>query len=106
MSGQKTTFVFIFPPYWSDYKFHYHLGVGYVQAFLEEKGIDSLQYVPKKAVTPPLLVEEVLSLNPEFIGFTCYDSNYYMVKMLAHLFKRERHNLPIIVGGPTATFSD
>jgi radical SAM superfamily enzyme YgiQ (UPF0313 family) len=106
MYAEKATIVFIFPPYWSDYYFHYHLGVGYIQAFLHERGIDSLQYVPKKAVTLSSLVKEVLSLDPEFIGFTCYDSNYYIIKSLAHSFKKEKPDVPIIVGGPTATFSD
>lgn len=106
MSTGKTTCLFIFPPYRGDHEFHHHLGVGYIQAYLEEKGIDSLQYVPQRATTPSSLVEEIRELDPEFIGFTCYDSNYYIVKSLAHLIKKKGPETPIVVGGPTATFSD
>jgi radical SAM superfamily enzyme YgiQ (UPF0313 family) len=106
MITDEAAIAFIFPPYATDYEFRYHLGVGYIQAHLDEKGIYSVQYVPKIAKAPSQVIDDVLKLRPEFIGFTCYDSNYYIVKSLAHLFKMKRPEIPIVIGGPTATFSD
>lgn len=98
--------LFIFPPSRSDYRFRFHLGVGYIQAYLEDKGISSSQYVPQKRVTLPNMVDNILRHKPEIVGFTCYDSNYYIIKSISRLLKKRKPNLPIVIGGPTATFSD
>jgi len=98
--------LFIFPPSRSDYRFRFHLGVGYIQAYLEDKKISSSQYVPQRRGTLRNIIDDILRYQPEIVGFTCYDSNYYIVKSIARLLKRRKPDLPIVLGGPTATFSD
>jgi len=100
------TFLFVFPPSRSDYTFRFHLGVGYIQAYLKDRGINAPQYVPKKRMPLPKMVDDILKHKPEVVGFTCYDSNYYIIKSIARLLKNSKPDLPVVIGGPTATFSD
>jgi hypothetical protein len=40
------------------------------------------------------------------VGLSCYDVNYHLVRTLAQQLKRQAPAIPIVVGGPSATFSD
>lgn len=86
--------------------FEYHLGVGYIQAYLQEKGITSVQVVQREKINLYDFIEKILSYNPKIVGFTCYDANYYLVKIIAKLLKSRKSRILIIAGGPTPTFSD
>ncbi|MEW6455162.1 MAG: radical SAM protein [Acidobacteriota bacterium] len=98
--------IFIFPPEAAKKDFLHHLGVGYIQAFLKKREIDSIQYVPEERLSVESLVEEVLDFGPIFIGFTVFDFNYYLVKIISKKLKQRNKSIQILAGGPTATFSD
>jgi len=106
MTLGNSSIVFIFPPQQSDYEFRHHLGAGYIQAYLSERGISSSQYVPEGGVTLSSFAHHVVEQGNEFVGFTCYDTNYYMVKSIAQRIKKENPAIMVLAGGPTATFSD
>lgn len=96
--------LFVFPPAPTEGTFNFHLGAGYVQAFLQQHGFTTDQVTTSKKITVPEIVEEIFQYNPDVIGFTCYDWNYYYVRLLVRVLKR-KGNPKIVVGGPTATFS-
>lgn len=106
MGKEKYEIVFVFPPSPYGRFFKCHLGVGYVQAYLEERGTPSIQYTTAKHMNVETLVKELVNLSSNIIGFTCYDSNYYNVRILANQIKNKKPDTLIIAGGPTATFSD
>ncbi len=97
---------FVFLPESSKKDFVYHLGVAYIQAFLKKREIESFQFVPEVRMSVEDCVEGILLFDPDLVGFTVYDYNYYLVKVLSRNIKIKRKDLPIILGGPSPTFSD
>ena len=105
MMCEKKDLVFYFPVA-EVQKYHEpHLGAAYIQAFLKTKGIISTQVLPANHAGPQIIARTILSKQPSLVGMTCYDSNYYYTKLVARQIKKLRPDMPIIVGGPTATFS-
>lgn len=96
--------VFLFPD--EQGNFLYHLGVGYILSYLRKKGIFAESFVS----TAYLGLKDILTLinnkRPNFIGFTCFNTNYFLVKIIAEHIKRDNPGIKIIVGGPSATFYD
>lgn len=85
---------------------NYHLGAGYIRSFLKQNGILSSQLLSDNQIKLEEIKENILKSNVKIIGFTCFDSNYYTIKIISEKLKKENHNLFIVLGGPTATFSD
>jgi len=102
--------VLLFPYYVGDTFFHllfdWHLGAAYIQAYLKERSIFSFQFTYKTPITLGEIADKVLEHNPKVVGFTCYDVNYYFVKLISRELKKRDKNITIILGGPSATFSD
>lgn len=97
---------FIFLPEAIKKDFVCHLGVAYIQAYLKKKGIESHQFVPEERIGIEECAERIIDLDPPLVGFTIYDYNYYLVKLISKNIKMKRRDLPILAGGPSATFSD
>lgn len=101
--------LFLFPNFEEDFSiltFAYHLGTGYILAYLKDKGIHATQFIHKEPIGLDELTEKILKQRPKIVGLTCYDTNYYFVKLISQLLKKKDPRLIIIIGGPTATFSD
>ncbi len=84
----------------------YHLGASYIQAHLKRHSIDSRQFIQPADINLKEWVQQVLAVGSRIIGFTCYDDNYYISKLLAQQLKHLHPELIIIFGGPTASFLD
>lgn len=110
MQESKTSeILFIFPVHSLAYKqdsFRSYIGSSYIQAFLKQKGVTTRQFYQARNLTVTGTVEEILNCHAGMIGFTCYDTNYYYVKLLTSAIKKADPRRTIIAGGPTATFSD
>jgi radical SAM superfamily enzyme YgiQ (UPF0313 family) len=101
--------IFVFPPYNSGYQMDSYLpclGATYIQAYLKTKGVESLQFVEKRPHTVDDTARMICDYETDFVGFTCYDTNYYLVKILAQAIKRIAPSRHVLVGGPAATSSD
>jgi len=98
--------VFALPPSSTNDFFSYHLGAGYIRSYLKQHGIGTHQFATSRNMTIPELVTGILEYEPETVGFTCYDANYNYLRILARMLKKKDPHLRIVVGGPTATFSD
>lgn len=102
--------LFLFPSFkeedFSSFVLAYHLGAGYILAYLQKKGIYVTQFINKEPIGLDGLTDKILKQRPKIVGFTCYDANYYFVKLISQLLKKKNPKLTIMVGGPTATFSD
>lgn len=97
--------IFVFPPEATESSFIYYLGAGYIRAYLKEHGIECEQFTTSKRMTVPDIVNTIMELNPSVVGFTCYDTNYAFVRILAKALKKKQSDIIILMGGPTATFS-
>lgn len=108
LKKNKLDFLTVFPhvDFPSSLRFYYHLGVGYIHSYLAEKGIHSHSYISSSPLRLTEAVEEILSFSPRIVGFTCYDVNYYIIKLISRELKRRNKKILIAIGGPTATFSD
>lgn len=104
MAVKRPEILFIFPHI--DRTFCYHLGASYIIAYLKQRGIYSKLFVCYESIGLNELIERVLAEQPRILGFTCYDTNYYFVKLISQHIKIKKPDLMIIAGGPTATFSD
>ena len=96
---------FVFPPALAEDTIVHHLGSGYIRAYLQKHGIETSQCATLKKMTIPEIVAGILKYKPEIVGFTCYDTNYAFVRLLATMVKKKDPDLKIVLGGPTATFS-
>lgn len=106
MVVKTSEIAFMFPPATDEVLSKHHLGVAYIQAFLKKNGITSEQVIPAYGNTLDDYVEQLIATNAGIFGFTCYDYNYYLVRSISKLLKHRKPDCFVIVGGPTATFSD
>jgi radical SAM superfamily enzyme YgiQ (UPF0313 family) len=103
-----TTVTFVFPRVLKDIYYEgcdYHLGAGYIRAYLAQHNITTRQYTDAGEHSIGTVATNILKSSPDFIGFSCYDANYFYVKLIAEEIKRRKYNGTIVCGGPTATFS-
>ncbi len=106
MSPDAVDVAFMFPPGRQSRSFEHHLGVAYIQAYLAKHGITSRQVTPALGSTLIDCAEQLIATDAKVIGFTSYDSNYFLVRIIASLIKHRKPEIVVIAGGPTATFSD
>lgn len=97
---------FMFPPGGTIGSFQHHLGMAYIQALLAKHGYNSKQVIPPPESTLKECAELLIATNAPIIGFSCYETNCYLIRSLAAYIKRKKPSTVIIVGGPTATFLD
>jgi len=81
------------------------LGTSYIMAYLQMHGIYSAIYIQEKPTSVAAVVEEILNYKINVIGFSCYDSNFYICSLIAKNLKLRNPALSIVFGGPTATLS-
>ncbi len=100
---KKVDILYICPPSGKQKEFELSIGIAYLQAYLNNFGYTSKQLIPK-TTNFNNIIQEIVNINPKIIGFSVYDMNYYYVKIIAKKIKKIL-NIPIVLGGPTATFS-
>ena len=102
--------LFLFPSFKEmiliDFIIDYHLGAAYILAYLKKMDICAKQFIQREPVDLPALVEKIIDQKPKIVGFTCYETNYYFIKLISQALKKKNSSLIFIAGGPTATFSD
>lgn len=92
--------LFLAPPTKGDYT--PPLGIAYITSVLNENGHKA---IIKEGVNKSFreLVRSVKQINPEIVGITMNTTNRFACLKLAKEIK-QRYGLPIILGGPHATF--
>ncbi|MDP2924691.1 MAG: radical SAM protein [Candidatus Omnitrophota bacterium] len=101
----KPAILFVFPDYARNY-FSSHLGTAYIISYLRQEGIYAKQFCYYKPANITEITGRILNYNPSIVGFTCYNTNYFLIKLLSKELKKHRPGILIIAGGPTPTFSD
>ncbi len=109
IKSESTEILFVFPSYTlpdlRNFIIDYHSGVSYILAYLKERGIHGLHFIHKESIDLDTLTKKILQQETGIIGFTCFDSNYYLIKLISQRLKKYRPELIVVLGGPTATFS-
>jgi radical SAM superfamily enzyme YgiQ (UPF0313 family) len=91
-------FAFVFPNVLNGRLFagcDYHLGAAYIRAFLSKHHIVTVQYLDDGRHSVSETARRIIDCGAALIGFSCYDANYHMVRVLASEIR-----------GPSSTFSD
>ena len=83
---------------------NYHLGAAYMVANMKKHGYKADLYVNYHNEGIDAIVDSLLNDNPRVIGFTLYDTNYFLVKELCVRIKEKNKNVFIFIGGAAATF--
>jgi len=73
------------------------LGIGYVNAFLCQKGVES------KVLCEPVTLDDVVREEPFIVGFSVMASNYEHSKQFSQQLKKANPNINVIWGGPQAS---
>lgn len=82
------------------------MGMAYVAAYLQEKGIDVSIIDPTPKQLPSFdYVKEIIRQKPGIVGFFTTGVNMERVKEIQGLFKKENINVPVVLGGPQVTTS-
>jgi radical SAM superfamily enzyme YgiQ (UPF0313 family) len=84
----------------------HHYGAASVRAVLAERQIASSMLLSGRDAGIRQIAERVVESGSPVVGLTCYDENYYLVSLLTRALRERDPRLKIVVGGPTATFSD
>jgi radical SAM superfamily enzyme YgiQ (UPF0313 family) len=99
--------VFVYPHY-QDYLFAgfvEHYGNACIQSYLGSLGVPSGHYLSEANRALDWHVDRLLAIEPRAVGFTMFDTSYYLCELMAKLIKRKRPEVMVIGGGPSATFS-
>jgi radical SAM superfamily enzyme YgiQ (UPF0313 family) len=83
-----------------------HLGASYIRAYLKANHIPTSQFTVEGSLNLYELIERLLKEDPAVLCVTVYDCTYHTVKMIVKELKIQKPRLMVILGGPTATFSD
>lgn len=85
--------------------FDFNLGASYVRAYLQNTGKTTTQFVDFSGGSIEDATSKILAQRPKIVGFSCYDSNFFLCTLVAHSIKRRAPQTFVIIGGPSATFS-
>jgi len=84
-----------------------HLGVAYLAASLEEAGFDvkvvDLTFTMEERYEVDRVKDAILNLNPGVIGISSFTSTITSAYRIANAIKKERKEIPIVIGGPHAS---
>lgn len=106
--AERLQLVFVFPRVLKELYYEgcdYHLGAAYIRAYLAERGIRTSQYLDNGSLSISATAVAIIAGRPLAVGFSCYDANFYFVKLLAQEIRQICPSIAILCGGPTATFS-
>ncbi|NQU79481.1 B12-binding domain-containing radical SAM protein [Candidatus Woesearchaeota archaeon] len=103
MDSKKS--LFFFPTVNEPNAFKLNSGLSYIQAYLKEKSFESKQFLPQERVGVETVMRFIEKENPSHIGFCCYDTGYYFIRILVKEIRKRFKDIKIIVGGPTTLFN-
>ncbi|NQU78609.1 B12-binding domain-containing radical SAM protein [Candidatus Woesearchaeota archaeon] len=102
--AEKIPIVFVFPPGGLFSDFQQYIGIYYLIAYLNSKGIHSEHYLCDKPKPISEVVDDIIAKRPRIVGFSCKDTNYPFIKLMSQLIKAKDPNILIIVGGPAVPY--
>lgn len=106
--SQDLDFLFVFPntPYGYYRGFTYNIGAARMIWNLRQNGFTAEQYCPQAFYTFAETARDMLARQPRFVGFSCFDVHFPLIADIAAQLKQQSKDVKIVVGGPTAMFSD
>jgi len=105
-SGIDFLFLFLNTPFGAFKGFSYHIGAARIISLLRGNGFTAEQFVPDRPYSLHGLAAEIMRLNPRHIGFSVYDVHFPLIAELSAHIKQLSSDVLVVIGGPTATFSD
>lgn len=97
--------MFVMAPGGDPFAFSEHLGTAFLRAVLQRAGIGSFQYLPGEMPSLPQFASWLREARPAVVGFTVYEANLYLSRLLAKAVRAALPETVVLVGGPNATFS-
>lgn len=105
MDVQRDQVMFVMAPGGDLPEFPEHLGAAYLRAILRGAGIGAFQYLPPHMPSLPEFAAMLREKRPAVVGFTVYETNLYLSRILARVVRTALPEAVVLVGGPNATFS-
>lgn len=84
-------------------RFKISLGAAYIIAYLREKGFNAAALESAEPITVGQCVNRLLAMKPKIVGFTVYQANYGICRLIARGLKQMDPTIIIVFGGPTPT---
>ncbi|VVB72108.1 tRNA-2-methylthio-N(6)-dimethylallyladenosine synthase [uncultured archaeon] len=105
---QDLDFLFVFPntPYGYYRGFTYNIGAARMIWNLRQNAHAAEQYCPQAFYTFAETARDMLARHPRYVGFSCFDVHFPLIADIAAKLKQQSKDVKIVVGGPTAMFSD
>ena len=97
--------LFMAPPGGDIGRFKQQIGLAFLQSVLDDVGIKSTQFTPKKNPSMGEISNYLSKVRPRIIGLTVYESNIDICHSVSKMAKSVLKDVIIVVGGPSATFS-
>ncbi|HKV10978.1 MAG TPA: radical SAM protein [Thermoanaerobaculia bacterium] len=83
----------------------HHYGCSSIIGYLKRHGIEAETFLGGRSASLRQTAEALAARKPRFLGFSCYDVNFYLIRLLVQEFRRLDQEAVIVLGGPTPTFS-
>lgn len=81
---------------------HTNLAIKYIKAYCRRFDISLKEYTVNDSIHN--VMSDILSLNPDIVGFSCYIWNIEFILKLCSNIKKVKNNIKIILGGPEVSF--
>ena len=101
MSRSGIDILFLFPPSIKSV-FTYNLGIGYLSAYIHEKGFSAAIFLSEETDLRSC-IEGILSHRPRIVAFSVLNNNYVNCLLIARRLKQVAPSITIVFGGPTPT---
>lgn len=83
----------------------HHYGSSSIIGHLAEHGIEAETFLTDGTWTVRQIAAALAARKPRLVGFSCYDVNYYLIRLIVRELRRLDPETVVILGGPTPTFS-
>ena len=81
---------------------HTNLAIRLLYTYTKDLNVDFLEFTIKNEIDS--IINDILALNPDLIGFSCYIWNIEIIKKIIPLLKNKKPDLKILLGGPEVSY--
>ncbi|MBZ5509040.1 MAG: cobalamin-dependent protein [Acidobacteriia bacterium] len=103
----NNTAIFVHPYYVNNHFLGYthHYGCSSIISHLKTRGFAAEPFLADVHCSVQQVAETLASRSPRFLGFSCYDNNFYLIRLIVAEVRRRNKDVAIVLGGPSACFS-
>src|SRR5690554_5751323 len=81
---------------------HTNLAIRYLYTYTNDLNVSFIEFTIKNDID--YIIDELLRLKPNIIGFSCYIWNIEIIKLIIPKIKAKKQNIKLILGGPEVSY--